>query len=93
MDFGEHIEKAVQEVNANTMALSRFVANIGGPCENKQCLLVSVSQLILLYEKELWNDKMEIELQLTARSSLYRHLKNLLKINLHLDMMCMFINL
>ena len=61
LNFWEHIQKATSKAASVTTALSRLMANVGGPKPSKRRLLMSVTTSILLYGAEVWADALRIE--------------------------------
>ncbi|XP_033226183.1 uncharacterized protein LOC117178804 [Belonocnema kinseyi] len=55
------MKKATEKAANVTTALSRSMANVGGPKPSKRRLLMSVTTSILLYGAEIWADAFRIE--------------------------------
>lgn len=56
MTFSNQIQHAATKSAKITAQLSRLMANIGGPTQNKRRLLMETSTSILLYGCEVWGD-------------------------------------
>ena len=54
MSFSEQIQAAANKAAAGVSALSRLMANIGGPTSSRRRLLMSSTQSVLLYGAEVW---------------------------------------
>uniref|UniRef100_A0A034WR48 Putative 115 kDa protein in type-1 retrotransposable element R1DM n=1 Tax=Bactrocera dorsalis TaxID=27457 RepID=A0A034WR48_BACDO len=52
--YKTHIDKACEKASRVTAALTRIMANIGGPSQNRRVLLAKVSQSILMYAAPIW---------------------------------------
>ena len=61
LSFREQIRYAVEKAGRTTTALSRLMANVGGPTADKRKLLMSVTNSILLYGCEVWADTLKKE--------------------------------
>uniref|UniRef100_A0A0A1WPA4 Putative 115 kDa protein in type-1 retrotransposable element R1DM n=1 Tax=Zeugodacus cucurbitae TaxID=28588 RepID=A0A0A1WPA4_ZEUCU len=60
LSYKTHIEKACEKAARVTAAISRMMANIGGPSQNKRALLAKASQSVLLYAAPIWGPAMQI---------------------------------
>jgi hypothetical protein len=61
LTFKEQIRLAAEKAAKATAALSRLMANVGGPTADKRKLLLSVTNSILLYGCEVWADALKKE--------------------------------
>jgi len=61
LSFREQIKFATDKATKTTTALSRLMANVGGPSAEKRKILLSVTDSILLYGSEVWADALKKE--------------------------------
>lgn len=61
LTFWEHIKGTSEKAAKITSALSRLMANVGGPMASRRRLLMSVTHSILLYGCEIWADALNQE--------------------------------
>ena len=54
MSFSEHVREAANRAATRVSALSRLMANLGGPSPTRRRLLMSTTQSVLLYGAEIW---------------------------------------
>ncbi|KAK9497402.1 hypothetical protein O3M35_004114 [Rhynocoris fuscipes] len=54
LSFWEQVRRAVEKAGKITSALSRLMANVGGPTECRRRLLMTVTNSVLLYGAEVW---------------------------------------
>nr|AMS38371.1 hypothetical protein [Bactrocera tryoni] len=54
LNFKAHVEKACSKAATVTAALSRIMANTGGPSQSRRALLAKVSQSTLMYAAPIW---------------------------------------
>lgn len=54
LSFSEQIRVTARKAAAGVTALSRLMANVGGPSSSKRRLLMSAVQSVLLYGSEIW---------------------------------------
>lgn len=59
--YVEHVTKAAAKAAGTVTALSRIMANIGGPRQQKRLLLNTVVHSVLLYGAPVWADALCIE--------------------------------
>lgn len=59
--YTEHVTKAAAKAAGTATALSRIMANIGGPRQQKRLLLNTVIHSVLLYGAPVWVDALNIE--------------------------------
>lgn len=72
MTFFEQIKRTADKASKGVMALSRLMANVGGPKANKRRLLMSAVQSVLLYGAEIWADSLEKEMYRKRLSQVQR---------------------
>lgn len=60
INFGEHIKRTADKAAKTTAALSRLMANMGGPRPCKRRVLMSVVHSTLLYGAEVWSGAMSV---------------------------------
>ncbi|KAJ8970334.1 hypothetical protein NQ317_017552 [Molorchus minor] len=61
LTFWAQIQHAAEAASKVTTALSRLMANVGGPTAKKRRLLMSVTDSIILYGCEIWADALQKE--------------------------------
>ena len=61
MSFFEQIKAAADRAAAGVAALSRLMANVGGPISTRRRLLMGATQSVLLYGAEVWADALDKE--------------------------------
>lgn len=62
LSYWQQIRHAAEKAAKMTTSLSRLMANIGGPTQNKRKLLMNVTNAILLYGCEIWADALKKEM-------------------------------
>lgn len=62
MNFFEQIRRTADKAAKGVTALSRLMANVGGPKSSKRRLLMSSVQSVLLYGAEVWADSLNKEM-------------------------------
>jgi hypothetical protein len=72
MTFFEQIKKTAEKASKGVMALSRLMANVGGPKSGKRRLLMSAVQSVLLYGAEIWADSLEKDMYRKRLSQVQR---------------------
>lgn len=60
LTYWAHIKRAVDKAAERTKALSRLMANVGGPKPGKRRLLMSTTHSILLYGAEIWAEALQV---------------------------------
>lgn len=61
LTFWEQIKRAADKDATVTTALSRFMANTGGPRPGRHRLLMTVAQSVMLYGAEIWADALNVD--------------------------------
>lgn len=61
LSYWVHIKQAVEKATKVVGALSRLMANVGGPAASKRKLLMTALHAVLLYGCEVWADALKIE--------------------------------
>ncbi|KAJ8980486.1 hypothetical protein NQ317_013239 [Molorchus minor] len=61
LTFWAQIQHAAEAASKVTTALSRLMANVGGPTAKKRRLLMSVTDSIILYGCDIWADALQKE--------------------------------
>lgn len=59
LSYKTHIDKACEKAARVTAALSRIMANIGGPSQSRRALLAKVSQSVLMYAAPIWGTALQ----------------------------------
>lgn len=72
LTYWAQINHAVTKAGQVTAALSRLMANIGGPTESKRKLLLATVQSVLLYGSEVWADSLKAEYRRKALGAAQR---------------------
>ena len=72
LSYWAQIKYATIKATEITTALSRLLANIGGPTESKRKLLLSVINSVLLYGSEIWADSLNTKCKRKTLASVQR---------------------
>ncbi|XP_036336289.1 uncharacterized protein LOC118746553 [Rhagoletis pomonella] len=72
LSYKVHIGKACEKAARVTTALTRLMANIGGPIQNRRALLAKVSQSILMYAAPIWGPALQRKTYAKAAKSVFR---------------------
>lgn len=72
LTFWEHIHGVCEKAAQSTVALSRLMANVGGPKPCRRKLLMTAVQSVLLYGAEIWADALKVKKYRIQMSSVQR---------------------
>lgn len=72
LSFFEQIRQTADKAAKGVTALSRLMANVGGPRSSKRRLLMSSTQSVLLYGAEVWADSLKKEMYRKRLSQVQR---------------------
>ena len=72
LNFKTNIQKACEKSARVNTALSRIMANIGGPNQTRKLLLAKVTQSIMMFALPVWGTSLSIKTFARAARSLFR---------------------
>ncbi|XP_037929314.1 uncharacterized protein LOC119663784, partial [Teleopsis dalmanni] len=72
MSFWAQIKHAGEKASKASASLSKLMANVGGPTEDKRKLLMTVVNAILLYGSEVWSNALHINQKRNALEKIQR---------------------
>lgn len=72
LTYSNQIQYAANKAAKTTAQLSRLMANVGGPLQNKRRLLMETSNSILLYGCEIWGETMRCKKRANALLAVQR---------------------